>query len=913
LRKSQALFSLSTLVFLLFPAFFLAEPPTASTTTLALLPGSSVNSGTSITLTATVNNASSQPVLSGGVLFCNASAASCTGPAVLASAQLIGSGPAQGTASAKLRLGLGAHSIKAVFTGTNLYPSSASAAQSVTVKGDSNNATSISLAATGTTGDYTLTATEGVSGWPEPTGEVSFSDTTHGNLLLGQAALAGPPVFGFSSPISFTTNNSSQQYVAVGDFNGDGIPDLAMTSYYSGVVTILLGNGDGTFQLGQSYTVGGYPYSIAVADLNGDGKQDLAVVNLVAGTQGGFSVLLGNGDGTFQPQTQYFTGAYTSPSQVVVGDFNGDGIPDLALQVSGGVLNSSQSSTFLAVFLGNGDGTFQFPANYYFPTNDVDPEYGGVGSGGGTTTLAAGDFNNDGNLDLLELYENVNYGELGQISINYTGLSIRLGNGNGTFQAPTFLQLPSGFNASGATVGDFNGDGKLDVAVISNDGTQLLVLLGNGNGSFQTPVSYNTNINCDYCELTTAASVTQGDFNGQGRTDLAMSFGWVGFVQVMLGNGDGSFQPAVAYGVWSIESQLVLADLNGDGLPDIPVPLSNWVFLGQRYWTATLNGVSLEGANTLGSAPPLYCCLADASYGGDVNYAASASNTVPLVSNATIIPTTNTLTVSPAVFAAPGQTVTLTATIAPSTQGSLTAGGQVTFFDGSTQIGTAVTLASGKASTSSTTLALGMHSLTAVYSGDANFAGSASTAVTLTVIQPGFSLSLNPTAVTIRQGQTAQSQLTVTPVGGFSGTVTFSCSNLPNYSLCSFTPATVTADGSDSALTAEVSISTFGPNKTVAAGPVSGANSGTGLFALAGLPLGLLAFFCGVRRRRSRWLMMFAVLSLPVFIGVLNGCGATDCCTMPATPAGGYAVNITATSSSPAISQSAVLNLTITQ
>ncbi|PYJ85690.1 MAG: hypothetical protein DME22_08155 [Verrucomicrobia bacterium] len=193
------------------------------------------------------------------------------------------------------------------------------------------------------------------------------------------------------------------QAVVVGDFNGDGKPDLAVANNGSTNVAVLLGNGDATFQTAISYGVGGTPpppYAatgvLAIGDFNRDGKVDLAVAN-----SGGVSVLSGKGDGTFQNAVNYATGG--SASSVVVGDFNGDGKPDLAANNGGGV----------SVLLGNGDGSFQAAVNY--------------GTGGSTSSVVAGDFNGDGKTDLAVATATT--------PASSDNVSVLLGNGDGTFQA----------------------------------------------------------------------------------------------------------------------------------------------------------------------------------------------------------------------------------------------------------------------------------------------------------------------------------------------------------------------------------------------------------------------------------------------------------------------------------------------
>jgi uncharacterized protein (UPF0548 family) len=168
--------------------------------------------------------------------------------------------------------------------------------------------------------------------------------------------------------------------VAVGDFNGDGKPDLAAANASSNDVSVLLGNGDGTFQTAANYPAHSNPVGVAVGDFNGDGKSDLAAGNQVSGD---VSVLLGNGDGTFQTAVNY--AADNGPIRVAVGDFNGDGKTDLAA--------TDAFSADVSVLLGNGDGTFQTAVN--FAVDNGHP------SDNGPESIAAGDFNGDGRPDLV--------------------------------------------------------------------------------------------------------------------------------------------------------------------------------------------------------------------------------------------------------------------------------------------------------------------------------------------------------------------------------------------------------------------------------------------------------------------------------------------------------------------------------
>jgi hypothetical protein len=283
----------------------------------------------------------------------------------------------------------------------------------------------------------------------------------------------------FAPPRDFVVGNVPQ-WVAVGDFNRDGVEDLAVASRGTTAVWVLLGNGDGTFQAARSFPANLSPVSVAVGDFNGDGVQDLVTANYDSND---VSVLLGNGDGTFLAPLNLSVGPGSTPNCVVVGDFNGDGRADLAVATFGG-----GNATSIAVLLGNGNGTFLAPQT--------------VNTGRGPLWVAVGDLNGDGLQDLA----------VANFNADAASVSVVLGNGNGTFQAARNTPV---HGAACVAVGDLNGDGLQDLAVVDYYSGNVAVLLGNGDGTYAPAVIYAAEFN--------ALTVTVGDLSGDGLADLAVA------------------------------------------------------------------------------------------------------------------------------------------------------------------------------------------------------------------------------------------------------------------------------------------------------------------------------------------------------------------------------------------------------
>ena len=344
------------------------------------------------------------------------------------------------------------------------------------------------------------------------------------------------------------------------DLNRDGKLDLTLTDISDGGVLVFLGNGDGTFQPQVSYATGVYPFAFAVQDLNGDGNLDLVVADQ---EQNNLTILLGNGDGTFSPKKNLprvpVLIEQTSAIAAVIGDFNGDGIPDLAIAegdvdyLDGGI----------SVLLGKGKGLFQPPVY-----TDSNGAWGGV---------VAADFNKDGHLDVAVP--------------NRNGAAVLLGNGDGTFDAPLQVVMTQASAARALVAGDFNNDGNQDLVVVANGflvSQPIYVLLGKGDGTFQPAKQF-------WSSTSIPQEIAAADFNHDGKLDLVVNLNPNG-IAVMLGNGDGTFQAPVTYATDDLPTGLTVADLNGDGIPDIVATGQQIdVFLGKGDGTFA-NAVTYNGA-----------------------------------------------------------------------------------------------------------------------------------------------------------------------------------------------------------------------------------------------------------------------------------------------------------------------------
>ncbi len=334
--------------------------------------------------------------------------------------------------------------------------------------------------------------------------------------------------------------------VTAGDFNGDGKPDLAVAE--NAVVAVLLGNGDGTFTaasgspmrvLSPPYDDFGSPYvgPIIAADFNHSGHQGFAVAMI---QNEAIAILLGKGDGTFVPSSASFANAVApTTSALAAADFNGDGNLDLA------IVDQIYGLGF--VVLGYGEGAFN-TAGVFNTTGFLNG-------------IAVGDFNGDGKLDAIV----TGGGGGASAGLGGSGLAVSLGNGDGTFTSANGSPISLGQNLDAIVIADFNGDGKLDVAVTDSSTNDVYILLGNGDGTFGSPGTVAVGNGPD--------AMVAGDFNNDGKLDLAVANSGDNTVTLLLGNGDGTFAQASGspYPVGKFPFQMVAADFNGDGKLDLAV------------------------------------------------------------------------------------------------------------------------------------------------------------------------------------------------------------------------------------------------------------------------------------------------------------------------------------------------------
>ncbi len=715
----------------------------------------------------------------------------------------------------------------------------------------------------------------------------------------------------------------------VADVNNDGIADMVFLPAQGGnYFGAALGRGDGTFAiLNQTTPVppAQTGYLLMTGDFNGDGKTDALAIqpgsvghNALTCVAPDAQLLsyLGSGDGRFQAKGTALALGVSGAGPGVTGDFNSDGKLDL-------ILPYSCNPTGLLFLSGHGDGTFGSPIgiNAQASSNPVP---------------LVGDFNNDKKLDFI------------------WGSVVFLGNGDGTFvQLP--LTTPSGSGV--LAVADLNGDGILDV-VSGRSGTPgaSTIYAGKGDGTFQATGFYTLPLP----PYTYQYSIAVGDVNGDGNPDLLVGEqgGAPPFLAVYFGDGHGNFtQDTNTYYFASqalpaaivptrlnnqapalpndhkLDLLAVMAD-SGNGPvvasllnqtnppPAKPVALSSTTVLETSLATAipgaaitltasvfgtnptgsvsfAANGIALGTEAVVNGTATLATAFANsgsytvtATYAGDSNNTASTSSPVGI----TITPATSatTLQATPSAGNLNGQ-ITLKATVSGDSPG-----GSVSFAAGTTSLGTA-TLTNGVATLQTSFAVAGSYATTATYQGDQNNAASTSSAVTIVIAAPDFAVTATPSSGTVPPGQTATFTFTVTPAGGYSGTVKFSCGPLPAQAACSFSPASVAPSGGSpvsSTLTVTTVAATAALNPNQHSTPSLPPWIPAGGLALAGV-MGI-AF---APRKIKRWnrqlhLLSWGLMLASISLSVLGCGGGNNSPSSPATTAAGsYTISVNVTDS----------------
>jgi hypothetical protein len=587
---------------------------------------------------------------------------------------------------------------------------------------------------------------------------VNYGGESDGDGSVGVLLGSGNGIF--QKAVAYDAGGGGPTGIAVGDLNGDGKPDLVvatqgcmnMTNHCLGV---LIGNGDGTFKPvvvyprgGQDWAIGpGLSTPVMIADVNGDGKADLVVINQtdINDGDGLVGVLLGNGDGTFQPVAIYDTGGFGAYTGFLA-DFNGDGKPDVVVLNCSphGSSDCSHNGT-IGVLLGNGDGTFKAATTH---------DSGGLG---GTAALVIADVNGDGKSDVL--VGNACPG-------NCTGIGsfgVLLGKGDGTFRPLVTYPLPGVGGVESIAVGDLNGDGKPDLVVVGNG---VDAYLNKGDGTFRLSSVNSTTGN--------TGQVLLADLDGDGKLDIVGINTTSGTTDTRLGNGDGTFQQLQTFKLGGNDiSWGLTADINGDGRPDllsanwcnslcksvegavgvllnvasspnstnttlafslnhsnygqkvtfsvtvanssgtIPTGQVTFIYSGHTLGTANLNSSGVATLTKSNLAPGSYPVTA--VYKGDTNNLGSTSSIVNQVVQRAIISATLTSSPNPS---KQGAAVKFTAML--TSNGSLPTGQTLTFTYNGKTLGTASIGSGGKPSLTITTLPVGSDLVTATYAGDVN-------------------------------------------------------------------------------------------------------------------------------------------------------------------------------------------------
>ena len=720
---------------------------------------------------------------------------------------------------------------------------------------------------------------------------------------------------GYVAAVPYSTSDGITDacFVSTGDLNGDGRPELIAANCGDNNLTVFVNNGDGTFQTGVYYASGAYPEAVTVADVNGDGRADLVSTN---DDSSDVTILSGNGDGTFNPTViGYATGGFPF-DPAIVADFNGDGTADVVVP----------DEVFSLAFLpGYGDGSFRAAINYYTP-GITGYDYG--------IAIASGDFNGDGNNDFV--ISNYSY----QTNI---GVTVFLSRGDGSLMPGVNYSGVTGAPLEFVTVADVNGDGKLDIAATDYNNSLVQIFTGVGDGTFQTASAYPTNSGGAH-----PYGIVAGDFNGDGSTDLAVvNVNWsngAADVGVLLNDTKGNFSSLNNYSLSSQAYEITAADLNGDGFPELIVPLYNSNTSGVATFAGSNNGtfgseVDVSLSNSLTTfMEPYAVAVGDLNGDGKPDLAVTIEDYYSYVQGIalvlgngdgsfqtpTLIPTTAQAYATQDYYPpypsylklidlnADGELDMVYTNSNYSTVGILYNQGGGGFYDpveypaGGFAYGLAVTDVNGDGA------------VDAVTAGD-DFAG-----VTVLLNNsgvgtiPNYSLGANPTSATVAQGGSATFNLSVNPTNGYNGTITFSCGTLPGGASCSFNPPTVIPASNQPAQVVLTVHTSNARALALLAQPHPKPGAPTMWATLSGMGLFGLLFTGDLKKRRfrRRAIVMRAFLLAMGFS--LTGCGGSSASRPQGsngTPMGTYNLQITATGTAGSFNGSTaahMLNLSVT-
>jgi FG-GAP-like repeat len=732
---------------------------------------------------------------------------------------------------------------------------------------------------------------------------------------------------------------SSQVFV---DVNGDGKIDAVGGS--GADMSLLLGRGDGSFETPQVINLGQSSNAeidaTVVGDFNHDGKLDFAFGNAMGNT---VSTVLGNGDGTFgSPSLPTIATGYVV-NYMAVGDFNHDGKLDLLTGNNLGPFSGVDDGT-VSILLGNGDGTFQSHVDYQVG-NYLD-------------AVVVGDLNGDGNLDLVAATS----------AGNAPGLVVLLGNGDGSFGSPSVTSL--GFQVNQLLLADVKGDSKPDLLTVDvYKPGHLYVFLGNGDGTFQSGVAYPTLGD-------SPLNLTSGDFNADGKLDIAAGNTGSQTVAILFGNGDGTFQTAMTYPSGAMTSSpLFAADFNGDGKLDLfdqpsnsnntavvllqgNFPLAGTAPGGLSFPQQGINSTSPAQSVTLSNSGNAALAVSSITIGGSNagDYAQSNNCGTSVGANATcqisVTFTPSALGTRNAILNisdnAPGspQTVNLTgvtpaAPVLTLSPASITFPGQYVGTSGLPQTVTATNTGSAALSITSvatssldfgvlnacgSSLAAGASCSIGVFfdpagpgarSGTLNLVDNASggqQAVALSGMGQDFSFLSSSGQVTVSPGSAANFNLKIDPMGGFNQTVALSCSGAPAGSTCTLSANSLSFDGS-TPVSFTATVTTLG-NSAGGNQPARPWTPDTQIyFAICGLP-GLLLLGSSTKSRKRRMWVVYGMASLALGCGVIAGCGGGKSSSSGGagtTPAGNYIITVTGTYSNAStnLTHSTMLTMTV--